>query len=135
MQVVRVSDDLPDGFAVLRAEARSEGVRHMDLLAEQWPQSDLTLFAAYTDGELAGVGGVSPEASEPAMRMRRLYVRPAYRRCGVGRALAGAMMQEGLQSARVLTCNARASEAAGPFWEEMGFEAVEAEGYTHRFAS
>jgi GNAT superfamily N-acetyltransferase len=66
------------------------------------------------------------------MRMRRLYVRPAYWRSGVGRALAAAMMQQGLQSAVVLTVNARASEAAGPFWEAMGFRRVEAPGYTHR---
>jgi GNAT superfamily N-acetyltransferase len=139
-QVVRVIDELPAGFDALLADARAEGIRNMSLLAEEWasaaerfdgPQD--ALFAALVDGELAGVGGVTAEKTEPAMRMRRLYVRPRFRRSGVGRALAGAMMQQALEAASVLTVNARASEAAGPFWEAMGFKPVEAPGYTHRF--
>ena len=138
LQIVRISEDLPEGFADLLGEAVAEGVRNMTLLAEQWESGAQRfesggLFAAFVGGELAGVGGVSAEAAEPAMRMRRLYVRANFRRSGVGRALAGAMMQEGLQHARTLTVNARASEAAGPFWEAMGFRSLEAAGYTHRF--
>jgi len=139
VQIIRVADDLPEGFAKLSAEAKAEGVRNMTLLADQrasgeqrFDSGGAALFAAFGGGELAGVGGVSAEASEPAMRMRRLYVRPRFRRSGVGRALAGAMMQQGLQASSVLTVNARASDAAGPFWEALGFRPVEAPGYTHR---
>jgi GNAT superfamily N-acetyltransferase len=139
LQLVRVIGDLPDGFESLLADACAEGVRNMSLLADQWASGELlferdgaALFAAMFDGELAGVGGVSAETSEPAMRMRRLYVRPQFRRCGVGRALAGAMVQQGFEAADALTVNARASEAAGPFWEALGFKPVEALGYTHR---
>lgn len=91
------------------------------------------LFAAFVDSDLAGVGGVTPETglAEPAMRMRRLYVRPAFRRAGVARALAGAMMQQGFQSAPLLTLNAAASPAAPPFWEAMGFEPVDWPRVTH----
>lgn len=132
-QIVRVFDDLPEGFDALLADARAEGVRNMTLLAEQWGHdSALTLFAAFVDGELAAVGGVSPEAAMAAMRMRRLYVRPAFRRSGVGRTLAAAMMQQGFETSETLTVNARASEPAGPFWEALGFKPVEASGYTHR---
>jgi GNAT superfamily N-acetyltransferase len=141
LQIVRVINELPEGFGALLADAQAEGVRNMTLLAEQWASGDqrfdaggAALFAAFVGGELAGVGGASPEAAEAAMRMRRLYVRPRFRRSGVGRALAGAMMQQGLESARVLTVNARASEAARPFWEAMGFVPVEAAGYTHQLA-
>lgn len=138
-QIVRVIEELPGGFDELLAESQAEGVRNMTLLAEQWAGAEqrfdadgAALFAAFIDGELAGVGGVSAETAEAAMRMRRLYVRPAFRRSGVGRALVGAMMQQGFEGADVLTVNARASDAAAPFWEAMGFEPVDAPGYTHR---
>jgi GNAT superfamily N-acetyltransferase len=140
VQIARVVEALPEGFETLRAAARAEGVRNMDLLAEQWADDNQrfdepgALFAAFLDGDLAGVGGVTPQLGlqEPAMRMRRLYVAPAFRRAGVGQALAGAMIQQGLQAARLLTSNARASEAAAPFWEAMGFRRVEADDFTHQ---
>ncbi|MDB5468444.1 MAG: family N-acetyltransferase [Caulobacter sp.] len=139
VQIVRVVEALPAGFETLRAVARAERVRNMEALAQQWDDGREfaepgALFAAFIDGDLAGVGGVTPQAglTEPAMRMRRLYVAPAFRRRGVGQALAGAMIQQGLQAARLLTANARASKAAPPFWEAMGFEPVEADGFTHQ---
>ena len=91
------------------------------------------LFSAFADGELAGVGGVTVQTglAEPAMRMRRLYVHPAYRRGGVARALAGAMMQQGFQTAPLLVLNAAASPAAPLFWEAIGFERVDWPGVTH----
>ncbi len=140
VQIVRVVETLPDGFAALADAARAEGVRSMALIAGQWGEVGAlfaepgALFAAFIDGDLVGVGGVTPQndLTEPAMRMRQLYVAPAFRRSGVGQVLAGAMIQQGLQAARLLVSNARASEAAGPFWEAMGFERVDAEGFTHQ---
>jgi GNAT superfamily N-acetyltransferase len=138
--ITRVVEDLPDDFSVILALAEAEGVRNMALLAEQWAAPDNpfadpgALFAAFVEGELAGVGGVTPQAglARPAMRMRRLYVAPAFRRHGVGRMLAAAMIQQGLQSASLLTCNARATAAAPPFWEAMGFEpAQDGLGFSH----
>jgi len=141
VNIARVVEDLPGEFAVIRAEAAAEGVRNMAALAEQWASGDQrfdepgALFAAFAGGALAGVGGVTVETGlgEPAMRMRRLYVRPAFRGAGVGRLLAAAMMQQGLQQAPLLTANARATEAAGPFWEAMGFTPVDWPGVTHLF--
>ncbi|MCE3288327.1 MAG: family N-acetyltransferase [Caulobacter sp.] len=140
VQIVRVVEALPEGFEALRGAARAEGIHNMDMLAEQWADGSQrfeepgALFAAFVDGELVGVGGATPQAglAEPAMRMRRLYIAPAFRRAGVGQALAGAMVQQGLQEAHLLTANARASQAAGPFWEAMGFKRVEASGFTHQ---
>lgn len=140
VQIVRVVEALPEGFEALLAGACAEGVRNMHALAEQWADGSQrfeepgALFAAFVDGELAGVGGVTPQAglAEPAMRMRRLYVAPAFRRAGVGQALAGAMIQQGLQAARLLTSNARASEAAAPFWEAMGFSRTDGTDFTHQ---
>lgn len=137
--IVRVVEGLPDGFDVILQAAASEGVRNMAMLAAQWASGEQrfdepgALFAALVDGDLAGVGGVTPEAGagEPAMRMRRLYVLPAFRRFGVGRRLAAAMMQQGFQAAPLLTVNAAASEAAPVFWEALGFESAVAAGYSH----
>ena len=138
--ITRVVETLPDGFDVILEAAASEGVRNMAMLAAQWTGGEQrfddpgALFAALVDGDLAGVGGVTAEtgAVEPAMRMRRLYVLPMFRRFGVGRRLAGAMMQQGFQAAPLLTVNAAASDAARPFWEAMGFARTDAlPGATH----
>lgn len=139
VSIVRLFEGLPHGFDVICDEAAAEGVRNMALLRTEVGAPDDpfvepgALFAAFLAGELAGVGGVTVEAGldESAMRMRRLYVRPAFRRAGVARALAGAMMQQGFQAAPLLTLNAAASAAAAPFWEAMGFERVERDGITH----
>ncbi len=132
--ITRVVETLPDGFDVILQAASAEGVRNMAMLAAQWAGGEQrfddpgALFAALVDGELAGVGGTTLETGvvEPAMRMRRLYVLPMFRRFGVGRRLAGAMMQQGFQAAPLLTVNAAASDAAGPFWEAMGFARTDA---------
>ncbi len=139
VNIARIVENLPGEFAVMRAEAAAEGVRNMDLLAAQWVAGEQrfdepgALFAAFAAGALAGVGGVTAETdlAEPAMRMRRLYVRPAFRGGGIGRRLAAAMMQQGFQAAPLLTVNARATEAAGPFWQAMGFDAIDWPGVSH----
>jgi GNAT superfamily N-acetyltransferase len=138
--LTRVVEDLPQGFPALRALADAEGVRNMAILTAQWAEPDNpfrdpgALFAAFADGKLAGVGGVMPQTvrDRPAMRMRRLYVAPGARRLGVGRLLAAAMMQQGLQSADILISNALATDAAPLFWEAMGFvRAPEGLGFSH----
>ena len=138
-QLVRIFDELPEGFGDLVAEASGEGVRNMAVLAERWragaryEDDGQALLAAFLAGDLAGVGAMTPEpaASEPARRLRRLYVRPAFRRRGVATALASALIHEGLDSVRLLTVNARASRAAAPLWEAQGFEPDASGPWTH----
>ena len=139
LQIVRLFDEPPDGFDDLVAEASGEGVRNMALLAEDWRngarfQDDgEALLAAFLAGELAGIGGlaVEPASSQPARRLRRFYVRPAVRRSGVASALASALIHEGFDSVNLLTVNARASEAAAPFWEAQGFVPDAGGPWTH----
>lgn len=140
VQIVRVEGDLPEDFPALRAQADAEGVRNMGMLAAQWTEPENpfrdpgALFAAFADGGLVGMGGVMPQTVQgrPAMRMRRLYVAPSARRLGVGRLLAAAMMQQGLQAAGLLISNALATEAAPVFWEAMGFVRAPAGlGFSH----
>jgi GNAT superfamily N-acetyltransferase len=138
--IVRVTDAWPEGLDRLAEAAAAERVGIVGRLIAEWNAGDQrfdgageALFAAYANGALAGVGGVTAEsrAPEPAIRMRRLYVLPERRRDGVGRILAGAMMQQGFQAAALLTVNAGASAAAAPFWESLGFRRVERPGITH----
>lgn len=132
---------LPD-IASLADQAAAEHIRYVALLTADWASGvrrftgeGEALFADYVEGGLTGLGGVSrePWPGVAAMRMRRFYVSPTHRRAGVGRALAGACMQQGLQAAPMLTLNARASAAAGPFWEALGFWRDEPCGWTHIF--
>ena len=143
LQLVRLFDDLPDGFDDLVAEASGEGVRNMALLADGWRdgarfQDDgEALLAGFLAGELAGIGALSVEPAAipmglgPARRLRRFYVRPALRRRGVATALASALIQEGFDSVALLTVNAQASAAAAPFWEAQGFVADASGPWTH----
>lgn len=140
LQIVRIVEALPEGFEPLRSEAAAEGFAHVERLAAEWASGEQrfdgegeALFAAFSDGELAGVGAVSREHLEPrlgAMRMRRCYVRPRFRRQGIGRALAGAMIQQGLAVAGILTVNAGTPDAPA-FWSAMGFDPDPRNGRTH----
>lgn len=103
--------------------------------AQRFDKGGAALFAALVNNQLAGVGGVKPEKNsvESAMRMHRFYVHPAYRRLGVGRRIAHHAMSYALLQVSLLTCNARASPAAAPFWLSLGFVSVVSEHHTHIF--
>jgi GNAT superfamily N-acetyltransferase len=139
LQLVRLFDELPDGFDDLVAEASGEGVRDMALLAEGWQAGERfqndgeAILVAFLLGELAGIGAlnVEPAASEPARRLRRFYVRTALRRRGVATALAAALIHEGFDRVGLLTVNAAASPTAEPFWEAQGFVADTTGPWTH----
>lgn len=138
MQLVRIDEELPEGFEALRAEADAEGFRAMSRLAGEWAASPgmfACLFAAVPGGRLAGIGGLTAEpepAGEPAMRMRRLYVRPDARRAGVGRTLANALLQEALDIVPLVTVNAGGTLAPA-FWTSLGFRLVDSRPWTHEF--
>ena len=134
----RVVGELPIGFETLRAEALAEGYRNLDRLAADWVSGAIrfnrpgeALLVAYVGDELAGVGGltVDPAVTE-ALRMRRFYVREQFRRCGMGRRLAGALLERAIAGDRPVTVNAAAG--SGAFWEALGFVPDERAGHTHK---
>jgi GNAT superfamily N-acetyltransferase len=139
LQLVRIDREPPEGFARLRAEAEAEGHRHMTRLAEELVSGATrfeALFAAFDDGELLGLGGMTrepSETSEPAFRMRRLYVSPRARRMGVARTLANALLQEALDQVALVTVHA-GNDGAAAFWEAMGFETVAGQAWSHQFS-
>jgi GNAT superfamily N-acetyltransferase len=138
VQLVRITDDLPDDFEALRAEADGEGHRHLTRLAAEWaeaPEGFTAVLAAFAGGELAGVAALTPEPSGgPALRMRRLYVARAFRRQGVGRTIANALLQEALAQTDLVTVHAGNPDAAA-FWVAQGFRPVAGRPWSHAYSA
>ena len=91
------------------------------------PQGQLLL--AYVDGQLAGCGAFRPLSDVDyanACEMKRLYVRPAFRRFGLGRQLAQALMDAALQAGYsvMLLDTLDDMEAARELYASLGFEEV-----------
>lgn len=132
--------ELPAGFASLRDEAASHGHRMLHVMEEDWEAGTLrfdgpgeALFAAEMGPVLAGIGGVTadPYAGPGVARVRRLYVRIAYRGTGVGRALVEAAATEA-RAAGARMLRVRSPEEAAPFYERLGFRpAPEERGPSH----
>jgi GNAT superfamily N-acetyltransferase len=133
-QVVKAK---PSGFQTMRGEALAEGYRFLERLAADWDFGALRftrpgemLLAAYSDGVLAGIGGltVDPVLSK-ALRMRRFYIRKAFRRHGIGQRLAAALLEPVLARGCPVTVNAAAGSAG--FWDSLGFVPDKRDGHTH----
>src|SRR5215472_12884161 len=100
LQLEPVVNDLPAGFDALRAEARAEGYLFVERLFTEWmshtnrfDREGEALLAAQMNGVLAGIGGITIEPVVPgAVRMRRFYIRPVFRRNRVGHRLATALL-------------------------------------------
>ena len=133
----RVIDELPADLAALREEARAEGYRFVERLATDWGSGTIrfdrqgeALLAARLRRVLAGIGGLTIDPVVPdALRMRRFYVRPAYRRSGVGRELATALLERARSFSGLVTVNA--APASTLFWESLGFAPDARDGHTH----
>jgi ribosomal protein S18 acetylase RimI-like enzyme len=87
------------------------------------------LLLAYVDGELAGCGAVRalPDVDYAnACEMKRLYVRPAFRRFGLGRMLAQALLDaaRGAGYSVLLLDTLDDMEAARGMYTSLGFEEV-----------
>ena len=133
----RVVNELPADFNAMRLEARAEGHQFLDRLANDWASGAMrfdrpgeVLLAAYSNGVLAAIGGITFDPIVAvALRMRRFYVRPAFRRTGIGREIAMALLEGALQRVRVVTLNAAVEGV--PFWEALGFAPEMRDGHTH----
>jgi GNAT superfamily N-acetyltransferase len=136
VSLARVSHRLPFAFDALMKDAEADGHRHVGRLASEircCPAMFHAIFAAYIEGNLAGLGAITDElepTTTPAWRMRRLYVHRQYRRRGAARAIALALMQEAAGKVRMVTVNA-GNDHAARFWEQMGFYQVEGKKWTH----
>lgn len=87
------------------------------------------LMLALVDGQVAGCGGFRPlpEADYPnACEMKRLYVRPAFRRFGLGRTVAQALIERAIAAGYscMLLDTLDDMEAARDLYESLGFEEI-----------
>src|SRR5215472_10309134 len=70
LQLQSVIWDFPEGFDVLREEARAEDYKHIERLFSEWQsgetkfdKDDEGLLVVLADGELAAVGGITQDPS------------------------------------------------------------------------
>jgi ribosomal protein S18 acetylase RimI-like enzyme len=87
------------------------------------------LLLALVDGEVAGCGAVRPlpDSDYPnACEMKRLYVRRAFRKFGLGRLLAQALMDRAAEAgySAMLLDTLDDMEAARGLYASLGFEEV-----------
>ena len=137
MRIERITA-LPAQFSDLRADARAEGFNHIEALWQQWHEEDRRfdrpgemLVAAFAGQDLAGIGGITEDFIDPSwLRMRRFYVRPNFRRQGVGKAIAEYVLGRALPLNRQIVLYTE-TPAGAAFWSATGFVPIEREKTTH----
>jgi GNAT superfamily N-acetyltransferase len=128
------------GMERLQSEAQDEGYDFIDTLVEEWASATNRFDApgealcGYLDqGLLIAVGGLNcdPFAGRPDMgRIRRVYVRSAWRNRGIGRALVNALIDQARTHFRCVRLRAENAGAAR-LYESMGFVPIASPDATH----
>jgi putative acetyltransferase len=135
------SPETPEAFAqtreILREYQAGLGVdlcfqnfeQELALLPGDYAPPSGRLLLATVDGAVAGCGGVRalPDADHAnACEMKRLFVRPAFRRFGLGRQLAQALMDEARRAGYsvCLLDTLDDMESARGLYASLGFEEV-----------
>jgi GNAT superfamily N-acetyltransferase len=87
------------------------------------------LIAVHVGGTLAAVGGITRDpVMVRALRMRRFYVRRAFRGRGIGRRLVEALL-DGRHGEWTVVVNA--GRRSSRFWEAVGFASDARDEHTH----
>jgi GNAT superfamily N-acetyltransferase len=128
------------GMQRLRSEAKEEGYDFVETLVEEWEGSrnrfdgpGEALMGGLDEGLLIAVGGLNcdPFAGRPDLgRIRRVYVRQAWRNQGIGGALVTALVHEARAYFRCVRLRAENTEAAR-LYERLGFAATPGPDATH----
>jgi GNAT superfamily N-acetyltransferase len=131
------------GMEQLHAEAKEEGYDFIDTLVDEWA-SGTNRFNAPGEilcghlegGLLVAVGGltIDPFPTAPHTgRIRRVYVRAAWRNKGVGRALVSTLVEEARKNFRHVRLRAENASAAR-LYERMGFTPIDNPDATHNLS-
>lgn len=128
------------GLERLQSEARDEGYDFIDTLVEEWVTATNrfegpgeALCGHLDQTLLVAVGGLNcdPFAGRPDMgRIRRVYVRAAWRNQGIGTALMKALIDQAATHFRCVRLRAENAGAAR-LYENMGFAPIASPDATH----
>jgi GNAT superfamily N-acetyltransferase len=121
------------GIERLQIEALNEGYNFVETLLEDW-NSGKNRFDApgeilcghFDQGQIIAVGGLNcdPFAADPEVgRIRRVYVRQAWRNRGIGRALVAALVTEARKHFHCVRLRAENANAAC-LYERLGFAPI-----------
>ncbi len=124
----------------MQAEARKEGYKFLETLVNEWFSGENRFDAAgeilcgHLDrGVLVAVGGLNrdPFLADPKVgRIRRVYVRQAWRNQGIGGALLDTLLdvaRQNFSSVRLRSENSRAAR----LYERKGFTSIASTTATH----
>ncbi len=128
------------GMECLQSEAKAEGYDFIEALVEQWASAENRfdapgeILCGHMDqGVLVAVGGLNcdPFAGRPDIgRIRKVYVRQAWRSRGVGRALVTTLVEEARIHFRCVRLRAENANAA-LLYEKIGFTPIANPDATH----
>jgi GNAT superfamily N-acetyltransferase len=123
--------ELPvSGIERLREEALEEGFRFVERLCEEWRNGENrfaapgeALYGCVGAAGVVAVGGLNRDPFEGRAevgRLRRVYVRPAWRKQGIGEALVRALIEQAWP--RFGSLHLRTDQAAAArLYERLGF--------------
>ncbi|WP_084158352.1 MULTISPECIES: GNAT family N-acetyltransferase [Exiguobacterium] len=115
----------------LLVASRQEGFRMLDRLVNdfrdgrnRFDQPGECLLGVFDDsGNLLGIGGLNQDPYSPGLpvgRLRRFYILPDYRRQGIGRRLANALLLEAKWTFLTVILRTYTMQGA-QFYESLGF--------------
>jgi GNAT superfamily N-acetyltransferase len=128
------------GIEPLQSEALDEGYDFIGILVDEWASASNrfdgpgeALCGHLDQGMLVAVGGLNcdPFAGRPDIgRIRRVYVRAAWRNRGIGRALMTVLVDEARNHFTCVRLRAE-NEGAARLYESMGFVPIASPDATH----
>jgi GNAT superfamily N-acetyltransferase len=128
------------GIEQLQTEALQEGFLFIERLIEEWRSGENRfiapgekLYGCMDEGVLVAVGGLNrdPFADRPDIgRIRRIYVRPAWRNKGIGETLIHTLVQNARTSFAFLHLRTD-NPTAARLYERIGFSRSVASNTTH----
>jgi GNAT superfamily N-acetyltransferase len=138
LTINRYGSELPPDLASLLPSSIAEQNNTVRRIGDQWVSGEARfaelgeiLLLAHESGLAVGVGGITRDPHRPdALRMRRFYVHPAFRRRGIGRQMAVRLHAHARANTLIVALRAGSPDAAR-FWERLGFVAAASETQTH----
>ena len=128
-------------FDPLQQEARAEGYDFVDTTVREWSAGENQfdgpgecLCGSFDGDGLIAIGGLTrdPFLDDPSVgRLRRIYVRAAWRNRGVGKQMVQYLLHEAKTSFGAVRLRAENDLAARPY-EDLGFSPLIDAEATHR---